>query len=606
MKKLFLVLFISNLILSCSLKEHNKQNNFIEISQFNDKSDTLTINEILKKPFKNNHSNTIGFNLKSKTLWCKLVIHITNPKEPYFLKLNDALIDKINVYDNYNGSWNQHQYGFLIPQNISNKKYPFTTIPIKISTKNKIIYYLKIKSRIAKDIPILLLSKRQLIENNNKNLLVFGLLYGILFAFVLYNIIIFLILKNWFYFNFSLAILTTTIVQSFLNGHASFFLFPNHPEIAFYSFFILICLGVFFVTSFSNIILEIQQNNHKIYFLLLQIIKGFSLICIPAILVFNFNVFSILVITLVSFYSIILFQIGIAKWIIKGDKIARIFTIGWIIYFLGIFSIFLRSQNLISTNWLSTNITFTSYLGEIIMFSIALAIYYNSKKKAEKRAQKLFTANLNDEVIRKTQELTKTIHQKNELLTEVHHRVKNNIQIIYSLFNMRERRVKSKEAISVLKSGKNKLMSMALVHEHLYLNNSYRHLDSKKYFTQLLSHLKRNSIIEIIFSTNIEKVKISNGQAIPFGLIATEIVTNSIKHAFKNGNNKIEFSLKKADNFLVLNISDNGTGFNIKTNSKKSLGITIIKGLVKQLDGFIEISSSKDGTYYSIKIPIQN
>jgi len=606
MRRLFLILLIASFLFSCSYNQVNSLKNSIEVSQYNDYSDTLNIEEILNKPFKKNHTNFLGFNLKSNTLWCKIKINVAHPEKEYVLKLDDALIDSIDVYNLQQKYWIHHQYGFNIPQKKLHSNYPLTVIPIKISKNNITIYYLKIKSRIAKDIMVNISSKDNFIVQHNKNLLIFGLLYGVLIAFIVYNFIIFFITRSIFYLYFSLAVFCTTLVQAFLNGHASYYLFTGYPEISFKLFFIFICLGVFFVTAFSNLILEVKQNNQKIYYLLLQIIKGYSLICIPAILIFNYKTFSILIIILVSFYTVVLFLIGITNWFIKGNKIAKIFTIGWVVYFLGIFSNFLRSENLIAVNWFSTNITFISYLGEIIMFSIALAVYYDSKKKEERLTQKLFTNKLNNEVIKKTQELTKTIQQKNALLTEIHHRVKNNIQIIYSLFNLRERRVRSKEAIDVLKSGKNKLKSMALVHEHLYLDNSYQYLNTKNYFTQLIAYLKNNASTKISFSTNIEQVKITNDQAIPLGLIVTEIITNSIKYAFKNGNNKIELILKKQQKYLFLNINDNGVGFNTKTTKKKSLGISIIKGLVKQLNGVLKMKSSKNGTSYLLKIPIEN
>ncbi|MGV6845715.1 MAG: 7TM diverse intracellular signaling domain-containing protein [Lutibacter sp.] len=603
MKKIVLVFLIINLFCSCTNTPSNNKSKNFEISHFNDLSNTLSIQEIIKKPFQINPSQTIGFNLKSKTLWCKIVVLNYNLNKKYLLVLNDALIDNIDFYAFENNQWKSKSFG-IKTRDKKSAKYENSVIPLNLFRFKKNTFYLKIRSRIAKDIPIKMIPEDAFIKKHNIDLISFGLLYGVLVAFIIYNFIIYFFTRAIFYLYFSIAVFFTTIVQAFLNGHASFYLLPNHPEISFKLFFISICFGVYFVTAFSQQILDINQIKEKLNFKLLQLIKYSSLLGVIIVLISNYKFFSLYIITIVSFHTLILFYLGIFKWI-KQNKIARLFTLGWIVYFLGIFSNFLRSQNLIAVNWFSTNITFVSYLGEIILFSVALASYYHLKKTEKKMLQLQFTEKLNIQVTEKTKELTKIIEQKNELMREIHHRVKNNIQIITSLFNLKERRTTNKEAKSILEASKNKLKSIALVHEQLYLNNSFNTVDTKTYFEQLLKQLNFNYGNKAKIKLQIESALLNNDQAIPLGLIINEIITNSLKYAFKEEPFIITFNLNTNNQKLIIHLSDNGIGFNLNNINKNSLGLTIIKGLVHQLNGRIDVKSNYKGTAYQIEIPIE-
>jgi len=314
-------------------------------------------------------------------------------------------------------------------------------------------------------------------------------------------------------------------------------------------------------------------------------------------------VFSVIVIILVSVYTITLFSTGIIYWF-KGNKIAKIFTIAWVIYLLGIFSNFLRSLDLIPINWFTVKITFLSYLGEIILFSIALGYHYKITKQEKKILQKEYTKKLNIEVEQKTMELSTALKHKNELLAEIHHRVKNNLQIIYSLFNLQERRIKNPESKNILESGKNKVKSMSLVHEHLYKNDSFNDINIKNYLTDLISYLNNLYKKEVLIDTKINPLNVPNDQAVTIGLIATEVISNSFKYAFtkKITNPKITISFYSKNNYYYLEITDNGIGFDSSKQSKKSLGIQLIKGMTQQLNGQIALNST-EGTSYKFALP---
>ncbi|WP_456422448.1 7TM diverse intracellular signaling domain-containing protein [Lutibacter sp.] len=593
-------------ILSFSYSQNKIAKNInLSIAEFKDLSGSKSLEEILDVNFIETTKNTINFNLISSNLWVKITVQKEEiiAQNEWKLILKGPLTDSI-IFNSYqNKQWHSKIYGFKIPKNIASEQFVNTVIPISLKDTLKHTYYLKIKSRIATDIPVELKSEKTFYSENNIDLLSMGILYGVLLTFILYNFFLYFILKNLSYLYFSLSTFATLLVQGFLNGHASFYLFPNNPDMSFYLFFISIYLGVFFITLFSISILELNKKDSYWNYYLLKYISYFSLILIPTIFIFNFYVFSVIVIILVSIYTIALFSTGIIYWI-KGNKVAKIFTIAWIVYLLGIFSNFLRSLDLIPINWFTVKITFLSYLGEIILFSIALGYHYKMTKQEKKILQKEYTKKLNIEVKQKTIELSTALKHKNELLAEIHHRVKNNLQIIYSLFNLQERRIKNPESKDILESGKNKVKSMSLVHEHLYKNDSFKDINIKNYLTDLINYLNNLYKKEVSIDTKINPLNVPNDQAVTIGLITTEVISNSFKYAFTKeiSNPKITIAFYSKNNYYYLKITDNGIGFDSSKQSKKSLGIQLIKGMTQQLNGEITLNSTK-GTSYKFVLP---
>ncbi|WP_456462930.1 7TM diverse intracellular signaling domain-containing protein [Lutibacter sp.] len=602
--KILFYLFL--LIFSFSFSQNKISENInLSIAEFKDLSGSKSLEQILDGNFIKTTKNTINFNLISSNLWVKITVQKkeTTAQNEWKLILKGPLTDSIIFYNYQNKQWNSKVYGFKVPKNKASEQFVNTVIPISLKDTLEHTYYLKIKSRIATDIPVELKSEKTFYSENNIDLLSMGILYGILLTFIVYNFLLYFILKNLSYLYFSLSTFATLLVQGFLNGHAPFYLFPNNPNISFYLFFISIYLGVFFVTLFSISILGLTKESGKWNYYLLKYISYFSLILIPTIFIFDFYVFSVIIIILVSIYTIALFSTGIIYWF-KGNKIAKIFTIAWVIYLLGIFSNFLRSLDLIPINWFTIKITFLSYLGEIILFSIALGYHYKMTKQEKKILQKEYTKKLNIEVEQKTMELSTALKHKNELLAEIHHRVKNNLQIIYSLFNLQERRIKNPESKDILESGKNKVKSMSLVHEHLYKNDSFKDINIKNYLTDLVSYLNNLYKKEVLIDTKITPLNVPNDQAVTIGLIATEVLSNSFKYAFTNKvlDPKITISFYSKNNYYCLEITDNGIGFDSTTQQKNSLGIQLIKGMTQQLNGEITLNSTK-GTSYKFVLP---
>ncbi len=205
-------------------------------------------------------------------------------------------------------------------------------------------------------------------------------------------------------------------------------------------------------------------------------------------------------------------------------------------------------------------------------------------------------------------EIEARIQEKETLLKEVHHRVKNNLQTVSSLLSLQSRSISDEKVKNLIKSSQNRVISMAMVHEMLYMRKDLTRIEYKSYVQELSEYLvksvkgvKNNIKLKI----DIPDIKLGIDTAIPLGLLINEALTNSLKYGIKDDNaGEIHIALKQEDEKgYILNIGDNGVGFPEALNFKntKSLGLKLIHNLARQLKGSITRDASKKGTNYIVK-----
>ena len=148
------------------------------------------------------------------------------------------------------------------------------------------------------------------------------------------------------------------------------------------------------------------------------------------------------------------------------------------------------------------------------------------------------------------------------LLQEIHHRVKNNMQIISSLLSLQANHTGSEEATEVLKESRGRVKSMAMIHEKLYHSHNLSLLNMAEYLDNLVKDILRSySRAEGITATvDVEEIYLNIDTALPMGLLVNELVSNSIKHAFPEGNGNINVKLESSGDEYILTVSDNGIG----------------------------------------------
>jgi PAS domain S-box-containing protein len=208
---------------------------------------------------------------------------------------------------------------------------------------------------------------------------------------------------------------------------------------------------------------------------------------------------------------------------------------------------------------------------------------------------------------KKSQDLVKkSLLEKEMLLKEIHHRVKNNLMVISSLLSLQSRYIKDEVSKSIFKESQNRARSMALIHELLYRSSDLKRINFGDYIKTLTNELFRMYVTDpdrIKLNINVEDVMLDINTAIPLGLIVNELVSNSMKHAFPNDRKgKIDIEFKLEDGIYSMIVSDNGVGFpkDYDLEVSDSLGLRIVNSLTEQIDGQIELER-ENGTRYIIK-----
>jgi len=200
-------------------------------------------------------------------------------------------------------------------------------------------------------------------------------------------------------------------------------------------------------------------------------------------------------------------------------------------------------------------------------------------------------------------QIINSLEEKSVLLREIHHRVKNNMQIISSLLSLQSSTIENPEMKDIFNESQNRVRSMSMIHEQLYQTDDLAKIDFNIYVNGLIKSLFQiysSSQKHIEWDVNVEDVKLDLETAIPCGLIINELVSNSLKHAFKDRfNGKINVKMRKNNGLIILKVADNGVGIpdNFQIEKASTLGLKLVKTLVNQLEGALVIEIKNETSF---------
>lgn len=245
--------------------------------------------------------------------------------------------------------------------------------------------------------------------------------------------------------------------------------------------------------------------------------------------------------------------------------------------------------------WLIIVVLFLMTTTAIIRFRI----HYLEKEKLAKMVDE------------KTRTLSSALQEKEILLKEVHHRVKNNLSIIYGLLELQMEYLGDDKIKDVFKDSQLRVHSIAMVHEKLYQNDDLSSIDARKYIhelVQVISDAIHDGDKSIQTFIDVDDVTLSLDQGIPCGLILNELISNSYKHAFEHSDaGEIHVSLKRAGDLTVLSVSDNGCGLpdNYTIGSSESLGHILVEALSGQLKSTVNVITQPGLTKFELKFELR-
>ncbi|WP_066759358.1 sensor histidine kinase [Crocinitomix algicola] len=232
--------------------------------------------------------------------------------------------------------------------------------------------------------------------------------------------------------------------------------------------------------------------------------------------------------------------------------------------------------------------------------AVFILLIYFSRTIVKKDAELQIT---NERLLQQNELISNQNNQAQVLLKEVHHRVKNNLQIISSLISLQKNKIENGEVKNVLIQAKRRVESMARVHEKLYVDDEKIIVDFKSYLEDIVQTQQILSE-DVNITLKADQVRMQLDTAVPFGLVVSELITNSIKHAYKNiEHKKLSISFQHQPNDYLLKVIDNGVGLpeNFSFKNEHSLGAEIIYDLVDQLAGEINYKN-ENGAHFIIRV----
>jgi two-component sensor histidine kinase len=211
----------------------------------------------------------------------------------------------------------------------------------------------------------------------------------------------------------------------------------------------------------------------------------------------------------------------------------------------------------------------------------------------------------------KEQHIQRSLKEKTNLLSEVHHRVKNNLQLIHSLLDLQVLQTEDTSVRDILESSKRRIESMARIHQVLYQSNDFAEVEMSEVLQSLTENIAnsfKTDTSQACLSLNVESVLLPITQAIPCGFIVNELVTNALKYAFpdnRSGEVTVNLVLEE-DNLVSLSVSDNGVGLppDIDLGNLSSLGLELVSVLAEQLGGSLQVNRIQP-TRFEIRFSIE-
>jgi two-component sensor histidine kinase len=563
---LYIIIFFVNLF-SQNITISNITNNtnilkysyyFIDIDSKKDFNYIRTHSNIFK-PYK---KDFISQGYTTNTIWLKFSIYNDTSKIiSKFLEIDNNMIDEIILYKKTNNKYKIEKKGILNRKEFDSfLRFKFQINIMPNQTKE---YYLKTKS-ITSGLyfHLNLLDEKDFYKKDIKHQHILILFFGAILALTFYNFMIFLITKDKSHLFYSLYMLFTVIMQVTFHS-MNLYILPI--EFEYYSAYLGVLyntLTVLFAILFTKEFLTLKKYT-KINLSLNIII---ALHTILAILSFYPTFFYLDLSTFLAIISIsYLFFISVYLLFQKNEN-ALYFATGWFISIFAYIMLGFKQANLWSM------LDYFPYFFEISILIEALLFAYILSKK-----------------LTKTKELEKSLNTNKLLLKELHHRIKNNMQFIISLYRLKLNNCDINNIEQKLSEAEISIQAMSSIHELLYHQNNLQSIDTNKFFTELINKIessfnKQNIKISTNFSINLDIQ-----ESIYCGIILNELLTNSFKYAFPNQNGSINISLVLKQGIYYFNIKDNGIGFDYNSKIDESFGLNFINAIVEdKLNGKIK------------------
>lgn len=561
-----------------------------------DHTRALHIDDILegKVHFEENKEKLLGYGFSPNfDVWIAFTLHNNSEKSiEKILEYNNPITTYLTFFDP-DKHYKMQKDGLFTINPERKSINPIFTLHVKAGETKT--YYLKASSYITTLIVKLTLWDTQAFyEKEIQHQLILALFFGAMAILGLYNLFIFFFTRDNSYFFYFLYIFGVLVHHAIYIGIGTIYLLNQAWIMLSIHYASLIAsFPIFALALFTKSFLQT-----KCYPRLHSLINVFLILLPLSVVIFtstdSFNRYRNLLVVIVLAY--LLFVTIYAA--LKKNRQAYFILVGWCAIFLAILFMLLSSTGIFNIYLHFPYFIEASLVFEAMIFSIALADRIKQLQSDRETAQQQLIFQQKNEkerltlqVEEKTDHLKVALDEKEILLKELNHRVKNNMQMIVSLIRLQNDDLEDERLKDVLTTIQNRISTMKHLHELLYKQNQISYVNTFDYFDLLLEDIQDSySNGEVLIDVCIEaQLKIE--EAIYCGIILNELVTNSFKYAFVDGKGHIWIHLEKQKDSYILSVKDDGIGYNTQT-SYDSLGLTLVNTLAKdQLKGTITINA---------------
>lgn len=539
--------------------------------------------EILKKNFDKEISNAFALSYVKGDLWFKFELINKSKTENFIITLNEHFYEIANLYYMKNNKWLKKSSSVF--DRIENRevKIKDNSFKIKLKENEKQVFYLQLNAQFSYFGKLLIYEEKKFIQYSYKKKVILFFIFSIVFSATCISFLLFFYLKEKIYFYYFGYTFFTFLYLFVVNGFLIYLNLANYMYKIHATSSILMVFFIFFSFEFLNI----KRYMKKSYTYLKYVPIGLILLIIPQVF-HSFRPWTSYINMYISFTMILLIILALKTYYKNYNS--KFYIIIFIVYFLSILIIMLMVYGIFEYNF------FTRYSGTIgiifenITFLFYLLIKYNSVQKNNiKFKDELIKIknknqeNLEEEIKSRTFELyihkehlKKLLLEKEFLIKEVHHRVKNNFNLVIGLLHLesvKNSNIHNDFFIHII----NRIKSMSNIHYYLCNEKSSSVINIKTYLEDILSDfLTIEDKQKADLRYRIENINIFIKDAVNLGIILNELLTNSIKHNKKEKYLLLKIILEKKGKNLIFIVCDSGIGFNLN-QKKEGLGLELIR-----------------------------
>ncbi len=599
-KLLFFTLFIFlDILCSSQLYLDAKQDRYDDFKIQYIESDE-PIDKIVKTQGWQEMENRFAFGYKFSTIWFKIIVE-NNQSLPMtiFLEHSEPFSEITDFYVQENGTVELFQGGLHVPMRDRGIKSQQPTLKLDLSPYQSKTVYIKYSSRFTSYGSFVFYSDEALWQKRMIYNSFFMFYFGAVLGMIIYNLLIYFSLRDRVYLYYVGYAFTFSFWVFLYSGYSLYFF---DKEVHYFLHFTTPFSFVFF-TLFTREMLGIDKSRNTEY----TILKYFIVMLLFSSVFVGLNLeYGYLLTNVLGFIFFPVYALLAVFAMRRGLKVARFYLIAFLIY---VFLMSLVSNLALGVFSFSILTKYSFVIGsfaEISLFSFLLAFRINSLRQEKIDAQSMLlelreneTAKLEESVALKTYDLnitnlqlTKMLKERELLVKEIYHRVKNNLQVITALLWFQSNKSDNQETKKALLESFGRIKSISLIHDLLYSFDDVTRVSSRDYFYGLIGALgKALGINSASIAVEVDDFYLDPDSAMSLGIIVAEVVSNSKKHAKKDMHDlKIDISLKNSDGSVLMSMGDNGIGFDAnEIGDDGNLGLKIIYQTVQKLkDGSVE------------------